>query len=270
MLYLALSRAGFICIIKFNIMKTTSKIIAIAITTFFSVDAMAQELAPAPANGAGPDLAQTPPAPRPGRESKGRGRGPGRERGGELRELTAYKGTVVVYTANDHFEYDGFTFKSGSATYNVKFPAHMGQQLMKSASKGSTVTINGVADTDPEGQNMLRMVTLQAGGTTISDTRGPRPELDDSNVTAKKYTGTIQEVTRNRDGNVNGAVIGNNQLVTLPPHITEQLGTLIKTGQKVEVYGFERPKRDGVVMSRKLQSIDAQTLKIGDKTYLIR
>lgn len=208
-----------------------------------------------------PGIAALPPPPAPG--------GPGKEAGPALREITTYKGTVMAYAANDHFEYDSFTFKTFSKTYSVKFPAHMAEKLMKLAGKGKTVTVNGVAETDPQGVQAIRMATIETGGTVLSDTP-PAIPANETQPEDKMYSGKITELLRNREGRINALIVNNTLLLSFPPHIMEQLGSVVKSGESVDVFGFARPARSGVVSTRKLSRIEAKTLKIAGKTYLVR
>ena len=111
-----------------NLFKTTMITSCMIFTGIYShAQAPAGTTAPIPA-----DLKHTyasMPPPRPGQ--------PGPMMDGHrptigLQQLTAINGKVTGYLANDRYEYDALTLQTGSNQVNIKFPAHLASQLMRS------------------------------------------------------------------------------------------------------------------------------------------
>lgn len=195
-------------------------------------------------------------------------RGP-KDLNASLRKLTTITGKVVAYTANDRNMYDGFTLDNNGKTIAVRFPGHLGAQLMHDAQKGQTITVNGFTDTDPQGKSSFRMVSATANGSQIVDLP-PAPPIVTAAPKLKNYESTINQFRKDREGRTTGVILNSKEIIELPPHVTEQLQGLLKTGEKIAVTGFEVNPPAGVVMAGNNTLINAQTIAINGQTYLVR
>ncbi|MDP9080316.1 MAG: hypothetical protein M3O71_23060 [Bacteroidota bacterium] len=193
--------------------------------------------------------------------------GPQANRG--LQQLTAINGKVAGYLTNDRYEYDGLTLQNGSTSVTVRFPAHLGAELMKAAQKGSTLTVNGFYESSSLGTNEFHLVNAKAGGTVITNlpavlTATPQAEEQ------KSFSGAITDLRRSRDGVLNGVVLDKNQVIELPPPAAEQLQGLLKSGEQISGTGIKITPQAGVVMAQNLQQVRPQTLTVNGQTYLVR
>lgn len=182
--------------------------------------------------------------------------------------LSAVSGKVLAYTTNDHYEYDGFTLQTSEKTILVKFPAHLGEQVMKSATKGASVTINGTLESSSEGER-FQMYSLKAGDKTIMDTAPTGTEALQADV-QKDFSGKITELSHDARGMINGFIIDGKTLVELPPPAVEQLIGYLKTGMTLSGTVMQHGKRPGVITVQNMEVARARTLTIDGQTYLVR
>ena len=186
-----------------------------------------------------------------------------------LTVLTSVSGNVVAYIANDQNVYNAFTLQTANQTMTVRFPDHLGAQLMRDAKKGESITVNGFIDTDPQGMNVFHLVSAKAGGNQIIDTPPALPVVTDA-PELKNYDGTISDFRKDMQGNINGVILNSKEIIELPPHVSAQLQGMIKTGEKILVTGFKMVPPAGVVMARENSVINPQTITLNGQTYLVR
>lgn len=191
-----------------------------------------------------------------------------RERRPSIEPLSALSGKIIAYNTNERYEYDGFTLQTADKTVTVKFPPQMGEQLMKSASKGAQVTVNGTSETTPEGE-LFRLYSLKSGDKTIVEAPVSGNEAPPANV-LKDFSGTISELSHDRRGMVNGFVLDGKLLVELPPQAVEQLMSSLKTGTAISGSALQGTKPQGVVTAQNMQTARARTINLAGQTYLVR
>ena len=228
---------------------------------------------PPPAEGMGPDGPRPPRGPKGEHGPKGERGGPRGERGG-LQTITDVRGTLSSYVANnDDQVYDAFVLKPESgAADTVRFPRHLGQQLMAAAKAGSAVTVSGVRHTGPDGRPHFRFVSLASGSQTVNDAPPVRPTTPPTpeTTTAK---GSIKELRRDPKGRIRGVVLNDQTVVQLPPHALEQLGDKLTVGTALEATGNLRTAQAGearVAGTTAPRVVHAQTLALGGVKYLVR
>lgn len=187
----------------------------------------------------------------------------------QLIQLTTIKGTVVNALANDKFEYNGLLVKTTNGNISVMFPSHMGEQILAKAKDGATVTVTGVDHYDPLGRKVFRLNSIEVNGTLITDTPPIAPSVE-STQEVKTFSANVKELNYSLENNINGFTLSSGERVKVPPHIAQQLGSLLKLNEKIIVTGFVEPKRPGVVYSQKITMVRAQTLNINGQTYLVR
>ena len=189
--------------------------------------------------------------------------------GARLQQLMPVSGKITAYLANDRYEYDGFTLQGTDQTVTVKFPAHLGEQLMKTVKPGTAVTVNGYYETSPLGANEFHLVNVQAGTTLITDAPPVAPVTPPAEE-MKTISGTISDFRRGPDGSINGVLLSGKEVVDLPPAAAQQLQTLLTTGQKLSVTGIKATPPQGVVVAENRQLIRPQTITISGQTYMVR
>ncbi|MVM35817.1 hypothetical protein GO755_37725 [Spirosoma sp. HMF4905] len=272
-------------------METNAKLIALTLltATLASPFALAQQAAvpgTSPSdiaiNAPGPDRDfQGPPQPGgPGpRHGKHRG-GPGASRDPRgpqgayhqgLTSLTTVSGTVGQWTGNDDAILDGFTLNAGSgAATTIKFPPQLGQQVQKAVKTGSNVSITGYSVSSPKGETVFRMNSLTSGKTTVFDTPPTRPTATPEPPALATVTGKVADYRIDRGGRVNGLVLDDKTVVSIPPHVAYQLTDLAKKGSPITVQGYPKSLRDGQVQLEKVTILRASVLTINGQQYLVR
>lgn len=220
----------------------------------------------------GPGRRHGRPGPGPDRPDHGREQGPGgnRQMSG-LTSLTTVSGTVGQLTGNDDFILDGFTLNAGSGSATtVKFPPHLGTQVQKAIKAGSTVSVTGYAETTPTGETRFRMNSLTAGKTTVVDTPPVRPATVPDAPALTTATGKIADYRLDRGGRINGLVLDDKTVVSIPSHVAYQLTDLAKKGSTITVQGYPKTLRDGQVQLEKVNVLRASVLTINGQQYLVR
>lgn len=207
--------------------------------------------------------------PPPGAPGMGPVREPGRGPGGQLQQLIAVSGTVTDYLSNDRYIYDGFTLQNSGQTLTVRFPAHLAEKLMRAAKKGAAVSVQGFYEVSPDGANEFHLVNAEAGGSVLTDMPPAAPATPPAEV-QQQYSGTIKDLRRNRDGVADGILIGDKEVVDLPPGVSAQLQVLLKPGLAISGTGTKVVLPAGVVMARDMETIRPQTITINGQTYLAR
>ncbi len=186
-----------------------------------------------------------------------------------LQQVNAYNGQVGEWTTNDDFIYDGFYLQSTQGKFLVKFPAHMGDQLLKTIKKGNAVTVNGVEEINPAGEREIRLVNLIANGKTIVDAP-PATLPDPSAETQTSGSGKITAFQKNREGEVNGYILDEKIILRVPPHVNRQLDTLIAKGSAVSYSGIKKSATNGEASSGNYTIIHCQTITVNGTQYMIR
>ncbi|MBO2012254.1 hypothetical protein [Hymenobacter negativus] len=216
-----------------------------------------------------------PEGPRPPHGPQGpEGRGPRGEKGGRVQVLTDLRGTLATYVANnDEQVYDAFVLRPESgAADTLRFPRHLGQQLLAAAKAGSTVTVTGFRETGPEGRGHFRFVSLTSGSQTVNDAPPARPATPPTEEAATAK-GTIKELRRDPRGNVRGLVLSDQTVVQLPPTAVEQLGSKLAVGATLEAAGNLRISHPGearATTAAPTRVVRAETLTLAGVKYLVR
>ncbi|WP_461066147.1 hypothetical protein [Spirosoma horti] len=212
------------------------------------------------------------PGPGLDRNDRGRDQGPERrDRTSGLTSLTTVSGTVGQLIGNDDFILDGFTLNAGSGSATtVKFPPHLGTQVQKAIKAGSTVSVTGYSETTPSGETRFRMNSLTAGKTTVFDSPPVRPATLPDAPALTTATGKIADYRLDRGGRVNGLVLDDKTVVSIPSHVAYQLTDLAKKGSTITVQGYPKTIRDGQVQLEKVNVLRASVLTINGQQYLVR
>lgn len=233
---------------------------------------------PAPAAGLPGPLAGGPQPPRPGGPAgpgaPGAGgpsgpAGPGAPKAG-AQALSDFSGTLTDYVAsNDDQVYDSFNFKTSTGTEVVRFPRHLGQTLMTAAKAGSTVTITGFRNTDPQGRPTLHLVSLSANGQTVRDKPPVRPTTPPADETTT-VRGTVQRLAQDPRGRTNALVLNDGTLLHLSPASAEQLAEKLKVGATVAATGTLRTAQPGEVAAKPVRVVRAQTITLDGVQFLVQ
>ncbi|GAB3833535.1 OB-fold nucleic acid binding domain-containing protein [Hymenobacter jeollabukensis] len=232
----------------------------------------------APSNSPAAPAEATLPAPPPGGPAGPAGPrpphpGPGAPRAkGGAQALSNFSGTLTEYTAgNDEQVYDGFTLKTSAGTETVRFPRHLGRELMAAAKAGSNVSLTGFRDTDPEGRSALHLVSLTAGGQTVQATLPPPPPPTTPRTPeAASAQGTISRLDADPQGRTRAVLLNDGTILHLPPAAVEQLAEKLKVGARVAATGDLRPRPEGEVAIRPVRVLRTQTITLDGVQFLVR
>ena len=225
-------------------------------------------LAPPLPPAGGPRRAGDGPGPGEGPSRPGPG-GPGRHQA-RVQALSEFSGTITDYLAlNDDQVYDGFGFKTSTGTETVRFPRHLAQALLAVAKAGSSVTLTGFRNTDPQGRAALHLVSLVAGGQTVRDTPPVRPTRPPAEESAT-VRGTVQRLAQGPRGETNAVVLNDGTVLRLPPPAAEQLAEKLKVGAAVAATGTLRVPGTGEVAARSVRVVRAQTITLEGVQFLVR
>lgn len=205
---------------------------------------------------------QPPPPPPPGRP----GMLPPPPPPMELQEVHTYTGTIVSFAANEEFIYDGYYLADHGDTLMVKFPPHLGATLRDELKPGKSATVTGSMNMAPTGEKEIRMLSVLAGGKTISDTgtSGPLPPSE----TVISGSGKITSLQLNRENVVSGLLIDNNTVLRIPPPVATQLGNSLKVGAAIAFTGMKRSKSNGEAFQGNYTLVHCQTITLNGHQYL--
>jgi hypothetical protein len=240
--------------------------------------AAALPLAPPPVPGAGPAGPTPPPPSGPhgerGPGPKGPKGGPYGPQGGQAQILSDLRGTITAYQArNDEQVYDAFVLRAegNAAADTIRFPRHLGQQLMAAAKAGSTVTVTGFRQAGPNGRSDFHFVSLTSGSQTVRNMPPARPATPPTEETAT-VRGTIQELRRDPKGQIKALTLSDQSILQLPPRAVEQLTDKLTVGASLEATGTLRAAHAGEALatSTPTRVVRAETLTLGGNKYLIR
>jgi len=201
--------------------------------------------------------------------------GPGPHLGGpkpvekNLRPVMTIPGKVAGLKANDDFTLDGFYLLNSNDSLLVKFPPHMGSEIMPVVKTGSQVTVSGVMENPPSGMKEIIMVSLKAGDKTLTETF---PGMPNANVqeTTLNGNGKISTLQKDPEGRVTGLFIDNKTLLRLPPHVAAELGASISTGAAISYSGSQKSRSKGEVQLEDYKIIRCSTITVNGQQYLVK
>jgi hypothetical protein len=186
-----------------------------------------------------------------------------------LQTVTAFEGKVSRLTTNADYVYDGFYLLSGTDSFMVRFPAHLGTRFVEIVRPGQSVTVNGSLRVVPLGEKEIEMISVTAGGHTINNLPPDNTTVPVSDI----YTtgnGKISGVQTDPDGRVNGWILDNDKILRLPPNVMGQLNMTTQTGVSVAFTGMEKKTQPGEAVSSSYAIIRCQTITVNGQQYLVR
>ncbi len=184
-----------------------------------------------------------------------------------LEQLTTVSGTVVEWTYNDDFVYDGLNLLSeNNRRYFVKFPPHLGEQMM---SVGKVLTVNGVLKYNREGEEELKLMDATGNGKTIYDQK-PQPRAIPVQETFVNDNSEIAEVQINKHGDACGYIMKNGTILKIPPHVARQLMEMVKPGDMIGYTGVLKRLKEGHVQSQDYQIVRCQTISVNGTQYVVK
>ncbi|MCW5315113.1 hypothetical protein GTQ43_15230 [Nostoc sp. KVJ3] len=175
-----------------------------------------------------------------------------------------YTGTVQQYLLNTEGRIDGLLLKNG---FQVKFPPHLSNQLTNLIAPNTEVSITGTTGTATRFGQEIRaiQITNQKNQQTIvaqSPTTPPPPPADSASYTSFSTEGTTQHWLVGHRGELNGLILSSGVEVKFPPHVGEQLVSLIQGNDQVKVQGFGSRNSYGQVIEATQLTVNGQNVAI--------
>lgn len=233
------SRSGL-----FNQVLASGKVTLTIVLTLLSIYAMAQPGRPRP-------LAGPPPPPREG-----------------LQAVSTYQGKVIRLVTNDDYVYEGFYILSNNDSLLVKFPLHLGTQVVAAVKQGTTVSVNGVYNIAPLGEKEIMMISINANGKEIVDAGPPTPETTPAE-TYVSGSGNISQLQTNREGEKTGLLVNGKTILRIPPHVAWKLSDLLQKNAAVSYTGMKKANNNGEASSGGYTVVHCKTITVNGQQYLI-
>jgi len=186
-----------------------------------------------------------------------------------LQAVSTVTGKVVKLSANDDFTFDGFYMISGSDSVLVRFPAHMGTQISPLAKTGSQITVSGVYENSGLGRKEMKMVSINMGDKTLTDTPPSMPATPAQQIIVTG-NGKVTSLQTDPEGRVNGVFIDNKTVLRFPPHVSGQLGNTIAKGTAVSYSGSQKNKEQGEISLEDYKVIRCNTITVNGQQFLVR
>lgn len=186
-----------------------------------------------------------------------------------LRVVSIVTGKVVKLQGNNDFVFDGFYMISGSDSLLVKFPANMGSQISPLVKTGNQVTASGVSETSSPTAKEMRMVSITAGGKTLTDNQSATP-ITPAQETTVTGSGKVISLQTDRKGRVSGVFIDNKTILRFPPHVSGQLENIIAKDAAISYSGSQKNKDQGEVLLEDYKVIHCKTITVNGQQYLVR
>lgn len=188
---------------------------------------------------------------------------------GQLQQVSQFKGNIVKMNTNDDYVYDGCYIVNTGDSLLVKFPPHLGAQIVPLVQNGASVTISGIIDSPPFGVKEIRMVSLTANGKTVYDTPPATPPVP-GNETFVNGGGKITAIQRDPAGNANGCLLDNNIILRMPPFAMNQLSNAVQNGATVSYTGTKKQAQPGEVTSGNYTIVHCSTITVNGQQYLVQ
>lgn len=185
-----------------------------------------------------------------------------------LQTVSTYQGSVTKLVTNDDYVYDGFYILSNNENLLVKFPSHLGSQVVAVVKPGAVVSVSGVYNINPFGEKEVAMLNINANGKTISDEGAPFPPSEPID-TYVSGGGSISQLQKNREGEMNGIIIDGKTILKIPPHIGWRLGNLLQNNAKVSYTGMKKANNSGEASYGNYSLVRCKTLTINGQQYLV-
>jgi len=167
---------------------------------------------------------------------------------------TTVSGTISQFNYDRDAEVDGFLLSNNTL---VHLPPRAAAQLASSLHAGDSVQVSGFAQTSPLGFQRIEAQSLQdrtSGKTFTLPQPGPAAPYSGS--------GKIQQLNYGADGTVNGLLLSDGTLVTVPPFSANN-PTSLRVGTTVSYSGYaRRTMNDRTVVNAQTLTVNGQQLAL--------
>lgn len=161
----------------------------------------------------------------------------------------AIEGKLDRYLLNPHGEIDGFLLDNGA---EVKWPAHLGEELASNFQPGAPVRVTGFPDR--KGNFKVYQIQGAGGGPVLQNTPPafPAPKLPgfvrDAVLQALAVEGKITRVLPGRNGEPRLLLLDSGAQVHVPRHAAWMVARLAAQPVSLKAEGYGRRTPHGVVL----------------------
>lgn len=156
-----------------------------------------------------------------------------------------HSGRVQQLLRNHGDEVDGLRLEDG---FEVRFPPHIGHQVVEFIQPGDDITLKGQNVTRPRGEIVFDVTQIEFEGQTITVDHPPHPhcsEAKEKTEPTMTVCGTVSRFVTNPHGDVDGLVLSDQTEVKFPPHQGQALQEFVRIGDEVRAEGRRHVTRRG-------------------------
>jgi hypothetical protein len=152
-------------------------------------------------------------------------------------QATSVRGTISQYMMNPDGMVDGVLLSDDTI---VRFPPHMGQQLIQTVKPQNIVSVDGFVEY--QGSIHATKITNPANQQSVVDTppspQSPPPGPGQKVRQPISVTGAIKVLSHAARGEIDGAVLDNGTIVHFPPSGGKQFANLFQVGAPFAAVGY--------------------------------
>ena len=182
-----------------------------------------------------------------------------------IQQVTTFTGKITNKLSNNDFMFDAFELEANGQTYFVKFPKQLGQQIQ---SMGNNVTVKGVTNSNREGQQDIRFVSIESGNKVVYNTK-PARKIESQEEKFINSKGKVSDFRINKRGEVDGLIVNSNTVVNVPKKALTQLYSMIQKGNEISYTGYIKGTKDGEVQLEKYTIVKPTTITVNGIEYLL-
>ncbi|MFM0194575.1 hypothetical protein [Paraburkholderia strydomiana] len=157
----------------------------------------------------------------------------------DQQQVRVASGTVIRFVINPEGDVDGFVLHDGSL---VRFPPHMGSQLVSVVHQGDPVRIAGVSN--GAGDVSAQQITNERTSQQIVDQPPPigatpmPPALRGAGLVKFSVKGPVARVMTAPRGEPDGVMLANGTIIRMPPPVAQQFANLMRPDVVVAASGY--------------------------------
>lgn len=181
------------------------------------------------------------------------------------------KGTVLEYGSNPDGDIDKILLETSEGKIWLHFPPHAARSVKALAMVGSVIEVlvdqGGPAHHQHDAVFELKHLEGPAGKASIDLSNIPAPAPRKGFEVEIK--GNTKQDLKIAAGTNNNFVLSG-KLISVPPHIAQELFPLIKQAKMILVKGYMRDSTEGFLSASGLPVVKANLIQLDDVTYKLR
>lgn len=189
-------------------------------------------------------------------------------------KIVKSEGTLKSYLYKQNHVCIGMKFSSSRGDFAVSIPSYQGEKVQKFLIPGEPLIVYHSPNYDKSAPNDGMAPELHAiiqGRDTLYIPEhgfygGPDAKHDHKHAYVE---GKIREIIKSSNGHIINFIVDNQFYIEFDSRFEKQIGSLLRKGLEVKIYGDLRIKKDGEVYKKNYQIVSPYKIEIGDKTYLL-